>query len=289
MSAIRLDGTARARAVQADTLQRVQRLAACGVTPRLAVLLPTDDPAALSYVKAKQRAAEAVGVFVDVHAMGNATTDAVVAWINRCDAVDSVSGILIETPLPAGVDLGRVRQALPAAKDVDGVGVQSFGCLADGGVAFYPPATAQAALQLATDGGCVSGQHAVVLGRSVVVGRPLALLLLALDATVTVCHSKTRDLASLTRQADFLFAAIGQPGFVTGEMVKPGAVVIDIGTTVQGKRVVGDVDAASVQRVAAAWSPVPGGVGPLTTALLLQHVVDAAERHARRDECATLP
>jgi methylenetetrahydrofolate dehydrogenase (NADP+)/methenyltetrahydrofolate cyclohydrolase len=255
----------------------------------LAVLLPTDDPAALSYVKAKQRAAEAVGITVDVHAMGNPTTDAIVAWVDRCEADDSVSGILIETPLPAGVDLGRVRQALPAAKDVDGVGVESFGCLADGGGTFYPPATAQAALHLATEGGCVSGHHSVVLGRSVVVGRPLALLLLARDATVTVCHSKTRDLASLTRQADFLFAAIGQPGFVTGEMVKPGAVVIDIGTTVQGKKVIGDVDAASVQRVAAAWSPVPGGVGPLTTALLLQHVVDAAERRVPRGECATLP
>lgn len=284
MIATRLDGRACARTVQADTLQRVQRLAAYGITPRLAVLLPTDDPAALSYIKVKQRAAEAVGVAIDVCSMRNPTTDTLLAWIHRCEVDDSVSGILIETPLPAGIDLGRVRQALPAEKDVDGVGVQSVGRLAAGEGDSYPPATAQAALMLAEQVGLVAGRHAVVLGRSLVVGRPLAMLLLARDATVTVCHSKTRDLASLTRQADFLFAAIGQPGFVTGEMVKPGAVVIDIGTTVLGSKVVGDVDAPTVLRVAAAWSPVPGGVGPLTTALLLEHVADAAERHVRRGE-----
>ena len=189
----------------------------------------------------------------------------------------AVAGIMIEAPVvPPHIDMQAIRAALPTAKDVDGAGIESLGRLLSGKPAFAP-ATAAAALALAETTGILAGKHAVIIGRSLVVGRPLALLLLGQDATVTVCHSKTAKLSEITRSADILFVAIGRAGFVTGDMVAPGAVVIDIGTNMVDGKLVGDVDASTVEPVAGALSPVPGGVGPMTTTLLLEHVVQAAE------------
>ena len=197
--------------------------------------------------------------------------------LKTCNNLTALQSIFVETPLPTDVDMQAIREALPAGKDVDGTGIESLGLLLSGKPAFVP-ATAVAAIALAKTAGDLAGKHAVVIGRSLVVGRPLALLLLGADATVTVCHSKTQNLSEMARRADILFVAVGRAGFVTADMVKPGAVVIDIGTNVVDGTLVGDVDASTVETVASALSPVPGGVGPLTTTLLLEHVVQAAER-----------
>jgi methylenetetrahydrofolate dehydrogenase (NADP+) / methenyltetrahydrofolate cyclohydrolase len=277
VSARRLESKPLVEAQRRVLRERVIRLRERDTVPRLCVLLTHDDASALSYLQAKQRRANDLGIELVVVTLDRPTTEDAVSWLNRWDQDSAVSGVLVESPVASGIDLSAVRRAIPSNKDVDGFGIQALGRLMTGEKA-YPPATAAAALQLAECEGAVSGKHAVVLGRSLVVGRPLALLLLSRDATVTVCHSKTEDLSGITREADLLFVAIGRAGTITGDMVKPGAVVIDIGTNVVSDKIVGDVDAASVDPVAGALSPVPGGVGPLTTLSLLEHVVDAAER-----------
>ncbi len=277
MSARRLESKPLLEAQRRVLRERLSRLRKRGIVPRLCVLLTHDDPSARSYLQAKQRRASDLGIDVVVVRLDQPTTEEAITWLNRWAQDPAVSGVLVETPVAPGIDLSAVRRAVPSTKDVDGTGTQALGRLMAGEEA-YPPATAAAALRLAECEGAVSGKHAVVLGRSLVVGRPLALLLLSRDATVTVCHSKTEGLSRITREADLLFVAIGRAGKVTGDMVKPGAVVIDIGTNVLGDAIVGDVDAVSVDPVAGALSPVPGGVGPLTTLSLLEHVVDAAER-----------
>lgn len=276
MTAQRLDGTALAQTRRVQLAERVALLCQRGVVPRLGVIVPTRDDAALSYFRAKVRAAEKLGIEVESRVLAEPTTDDIVCCIKIWTQDEAISGIMVETPLPEGIDIQAIREALPASKDVDGAGIQSLGRLLSGKTAF-PPATAAAALLLAETAASVAGKHAVVIGRSLVVGRPLALLLLAKDATVTVCHSKTKDLAAIARLADVLFVAVGKADFVNAEMVKPGAVVIDVGTNMVGGKLVGDVDVASIESVASALSPVPGGVGPLTTTLLLEHVVQAAE------------
>jgi methylenetetrahydrofolate dehydrogenase (NADP+)/methenyltetrahydrofolate cyclohydrolase len=272
-----LDGKAWASDRRAQLESRVSLLRQRGIVPRLAVILSTDDDAAHAYFRAQARAAEKLGIEVEGIVLASPSTADVVSRVQELAVDDAVSAIMIETPVPSGIDMTAVRHALPAAKDVDGAGIESFGLLLSGSPSFSP-ATAAAALALAETAGAVAGKHAVVIGRSLVVGRPLALLLLARDATVTVCHSKTRNLAEITKRAEVLFVAIGKPGFVTAEMVASGSIVIDIGTNVVDGKLVGDVDATTVERVAGALSPVPGGVGPLTTILLLEHVVQAAER-----------
>ncbi|MCK4570463.1 bifunctional 5,10-methylenetetrahydrofolate dehydrogenase/5,10-methenyltetrahydrofolate cyclohydrolase [Candidatus Bipolaricaulota bacterium] len=258
-------------------MERVALLRNRGIIPHLSVILPTCDEAARAYFRVKARTATQLGIEVESITLEAPSTADIVSHIKSWAHDSTVSGIMIEAPVPPGIDMQAVRNALPAAKDVDGAGIESLGRLLSGKPAF-PPATAVAALALAETVGEVAGKHAVVIGRSLVVGRPLALLLLARDATVTVCHSKTRNLSEIARRADILFVAVGRAGFVTGEMVAPGAIVIDIGTNAVDGKLVGDVDASTVEPVAGALSPVPGGVGPLTTTLLLEHVVQAAER-----------
>jgi methylenetetrahydrofolate dehydrogenase (NADP+)/methenyltetrahydrofolate cyclohydrolase len=272
-----LDGKQLAQIRRQQLTERVLRLRQRGCIPRLSVILPAQDEAALAYFRAKVRAAAKLGIEVEGVTLEVPTTADIVALLQSQAADSTVSGIMVEAPVPPHIDMQEIRAVLPAAKDVDGAGIESLGRLLSGNPAFAP-ATASAALALAETAGDLAGKHAVVIGRSLVVGRPLALLLLAQDATVTVCHSKTRKLSEITRSADILFVAVGRAGFVTGDMVAPGAVVIDIGTNMVDGKLVGDVDASTVEPVAGALSPVPGGVGPMTTTLLLEHVVQAAER-----------
>jgi methylenetetrahydrofolate dehydrogenase (NADP+)/methenyltetrahydrofolate cyclohydrolase len=259
--------------------ERVARSIERGIAPRLAVAIATDDPAARAYLRAKQKVGERLGIDVLVRSLPDPSTESLLELIAEWSCDEEISGIVLEAPLPASIDTAAIRRTLPAGKDVDGAGVASLGRLISGQPGFVP-ATAAAALMLAETDVSMAGRRVAILGRSLVVGRPLAVLAMARDATVTVCHSKTRDLVRTVREAEVLFVAVGHPGFVTAEMVRPGAVVIDIGINEADGRVVGDVDAESVEDVAGALSPVPGGVGPLTTTLLFEHVVQAAEQRS---------
>jgi methylenetetrahydrofolate dehydrogenase (NADP+)/methenyltetrahydrofolate cyclohydrolase len=249
---------------------------------RLAVVLATDDEASAWYVRSIAKAAAKVGIDCDIveTTVGGADNQTleIAAALKRLSADDSVHGIILQTPLPDGAKLEDLASHIAPHKDVDGANPLSLGRLAAGLPAFAP-ATAEAVVVLLEHHQIpISGRHAVVVGRSTVVGKPAAHLLLDRHATVTICHSRTADLAAITTTGDILVAAVGRAGLITAEHVREGAIVVDVGTnpTPDGK-LVGDVDPSAAQR-AGALSPVPGGVGPVTTALLLRHTVDAAER-----------
>jgi methylenetetrahydrofolate dehydrogenase (NADP+) / methenyltetrahydrofolate cyclohydrolase len=268
-----LGGRELATDLRRRTAESAAALTAAGRPPRLAIVVATADESSAWYVRSIAKAAAAVGIVCDI--VSPAPTE-IRAVLNRLGADDDVHGIILQTPLPAGIDIGDLAPAIPPAKDVDGANPASLGRLAAGLPAF-PPATAEAVLALLDHHGvALAGRHAVVVGRSTVVGKPAAHLLLDRDATVTICHSRTTDLAAITRQADVLVAAVGRAGLITPEHVSPGTVVIDVGTnpTADGT-LIGDVDPAVAEK-AAGLTPVPGGVGPVTTALLLQHTVRAA-------------
>jgi methylenetetrahydrofolate dehydrogenase (NADP+)/methenyltetrahydrofolate cyclohydrolase len=274
-----LGGRELAADLRARTTESAAALTAAGTPPRLAIVVATADESSAWYVRSIAKAAAAVGIVCDVADLGAAATvEEISAILRRLGEDDAVHGIILQTPLPAGVDAADLVPAIAPAKDVDGANPASLGRLAAGLPAF-PPATAEAVLALLDHHGvALAGRHAVVVGRSTVVGKPAAHLLLDRHATVTICHSRTSDLAAITRQADVLVAAVGRPGLITPEHVAPGTVVIDVGTnpTANGG-LVGDVDPAVAEK-AAGLTPVPGGVGPVTTALLLQHTVRAAEQ-----------
>ncbi len=253
-----------------------------GYVPALAILVLGRDPSFAVYVRQIVRACAAVGLQGrEVRVTGRLSPGAVRRALLELGADPQVAGVIVQHPLPRAVPLRTVLDSLPPAKDVDGVTPEHAGRLTLGLPAFAP-ATAQAAIEILEHAGIeLEGRHAVVVGRSRVVGRPVAQLLLQRHCTVTICHSRTRDLADHTRRADVLVVAAGSPGLVTGSMIKPGATVIDVGTTVVDGRVVGDVDAASACEVAGALTPVPGGVGPVTNAVLLQHVIRAAQEQVR--------
>ena len=293
MTARLLDGRALAARIEQDVRAEVDTFAAmCGRAPRLVVVLVGDLAASGSYVKSKAAAAARVGIDSEVLRVPETcqTPDlvALVAAIAR-DEHGPADGILVQLPLPAHIDQVAVLDAVPPDRDVDGFHPQNAGLLSQGRPRFIP-CTAAGVQRLLIDAGIpTAGRHAVVVGRSDIVGKPLALLLSArppsgatadaagCDATVTICHSRSADLAAITRQADILVAAVGRAGLITEEMVKPGAAVIDVGINrVQG-RLVGDVAFAEVSRVAGWISPVPGGVGPLTVAMLLSNTLLAAE------------
>lgn len=279
MDTISLTGKELAAALNSDTAERAAALTQRGVAPRLVLVVATDDPASGWYVKSLQRAAGRLGIDCDTVDLGaTATADAIRSQLRGLCADIAVDAVMLQTPLPDGVALQDVSSAIAAAKDVDGVSPHSLGLLATG-LPGFPPATSEAVVELAKHHDIpLAGKHVAVVGRSNVVGKPLAQLLLAEDATVTVCHSRTTDLPAVTAAADIVVAAAGRAGLITGAHVAEGAVVIDVGTN-EGPdgKIVGDVDAASVQGRAGALSPVPGGVGPVTTALLMRHVVQAAE------------
>lgn len=274
MTAAELSGRSLAAQVRAEVTASAARLAAEGRPPRLAVVSATDDEASASYVRSIAAAARKAGIACDVLRTGTAW--GVTATLAQLADDPEVHGIMLQTPLPGGASLADLAGGIPPGKDVDGANPQSLGRLASGLPAFAP-ATAEAVLALLRHYQVpLAGRHAVVVGRSVVVGKPAAHLLLDANATVTVCHSRTADLPAITRQADVLVAAVGRAGLIGAEYVSPGTVVIDVGTnaTPDGG-LAGDVD-PGVAGVAAALTPVPGGVGPVTTALLLRHVIEAA-------------
>jgi methylenetetrahydrofolate dehydrogenase (NADP+)/methenyltetrahydrofolate cyclohydrolase len=282
MSARIIDGKAIAHNVRSELSIRVQRLKAMAVTPGLAVVIVGDDPASKVYVRNKALACEQLEMHSEVHALPADTSQAqIISFLRRLNADPAIHGILVQLPLPNRMDSRAVIEAIAPEKDVDGFHYQNVGALVVGEAGFYPCTPWGVMRMLEEEGVKVAGAHAVVVGRSTIVGKPMALLLLNASATVTVCHSKTSDLGAITRQGDILVAAVGIARMIRADMVKPGAVVIDVGInrTPDGK-LAGDVDFGPVSEVASMITPVPGGVGPMTIAMLLANTVKSAERVA---------
>jgi len=282
MSAIIIDGAAMAKQVLIEQKTRAGRLAQQRRPPGLAVVLVGDDPASAVYVRSKERACRDAGVLTFDTRLPATTTEA--ELLQKVDVLNrdpQVHGILMQLPLPGHINAVAVLQRIALAKDVDGFTWRSLGALLDGHPSLTPCTPSGSMLMLERSGVPIAGRHAVVIGRSSIVGKPAALMLLERDATVTVCHSRTADLAAMTRQADILISATGRPGMVTADMVKPGAAVIDVGInrTIDGK-LCGDVDFAAVRERAGWITPVPGGVGPMTVAMVIANVITAAERAA---------
>ncbi|CAM3127124.1 bifunctional 5,10-methylenetetrahydrofolate dehydrogenase/5,10-methenyltetrahydrofolate cyclohydrolase [Stackebrandtia soli] len=271
-----IDGRAIAGAIADEVTTDAAALRARGVTPTLAVVVPTDDAATAWYVRSIERTAGKVGVNCRTVTLTNPTAAELIDTLDELSADDTVHGVICQTPLPDGVTLADVGEHIAIGKDVDGANPASLGRLAIGLDTFAPATAAAVAEILRRDEVSLAGAEVVIVGRSTVVGKPAALLLLAENATVTVCHSRTRDLAAVCGRADIVVAAVGSPGLVTKDHVKTGAVVIDVGTNpTEDGGLVGDVDAVSVNGVAGALTPVPGGVGPVTTILLMRHTIDA--------------
>jgi methylenetetrahydrofolate dehydrogenase (NADP+)/methenyltetrahydrofolate cyclohydrolase len=278
MTARILDGKSLAAQVRAEVKARVARLAQRGIRPGLAVVLAGDDPASRVYVRNKTRACEEVGVrSQQIDYPASVTQEELMACIRNLNVDPAVHGILVQLPLPKHLDAARALEAVSPAKDVDGFHAENTGALLAGAPRLVPCTPAGVMRLLEHAGVPVAGQRAVVIGRSNIVGKPLALLLLQKDATVTICHSKTRDLAAVAKQADILVAAIGRAKLVTAAMVKPGACVIDVGVNrLPDGSLAGDVDFSAVRDVAGWITPVPGGVGPMTIAMLLENCLKAA-------------
>ena len=284
-----IDGAGVAARLRAGIAERAARLAAQGIVPGLWVVLVGDDPASAVYVRNKEKASREAGMRGETIRMPAATTqEELLAVVDRLNADPAVHGILVQMPLPPQLDADAVINRIDAAKDVDGFHPMNVGRMLIGERTGFAPCTPSGVMHLLAEYGVqLRGAHVVVIGRSNIVGKPMAALLVqaGVDATVTVCHSRTRDLAGHVRQADVVIAAVGRPGLVTADMVKPGAVVIDVGmnriadaSTKSGTRLVGDVDFDAVKGVASLITPVPGGVGPMTIAMLLHNTVVAAER-----------
>lgn len=272
-----VDGKAIAAAINTETAAAAAALRDSGTTPTLVVVVPTEDESTAWYVRSIQRAATKLGIQCNVEQITDATGPQIVQVLARLSADPSVHGIICQTPLPTGVAPHQVTSAIDPGKDVDGANPFSLGRLASG-VPTFAPATAAAVLEiLRREQVVLEGKNVVIVGRSTVVGKPAALLLLHENATVTVCHSRTTGLAEVCARADVLVAAVGRPRMIGAAHVQPGAVIIDVGTnpTPDGG-LVGDVDQGAVGDRASLLTPVPGGVGPVTTALLLRHVVQAA-------------
>ncbi len=276
-----IDGKKIAADLGVELADRVATLRAAGVAPTLAIVVATDDASTAWYVRSLQRTAAGLGIEIRKTELAlDAGRDEIRRALTAASADPAVHGVICQTPLPGGLRLVDVGDAIDPEVDVDGASPVSLGRLASGSATAFAPATAAAVLKiLEHEGVPLKGRRAVVIGRSNVVGKPAALMLLDQHATVTVCHSRTVDLPSEVRRADVLVAAVGRPKLVTSDYVKPGAVVIDVGTnpTPEGG-LVGDVDTAGVEPLAAAVTPVPGGVGPVTTMVLMGHVVTATER-----------
>lgn len=280
-----IEGKPIAAEIQRELASEVEALRARGIQPGLSVILAGEDPASELYVRNKQRMCETLGIRSEkITPPPTVTTDEMLALVAELNARNDVDGILVQLPLFKQVDSKRVLMAVDPAKDVDGFHPVSLGNLVTqrpGPVSCTPAGIIEI---LKRSGVTIAGSRAVVVGRSDIVGKPVALLLMHENATVTICHSRTRDLPSVTREADILVAAMGKPEMITGEYIKPGAVVIDVGTTLipdpthpKGRRWVGDVHFPSVSQVASAMTPVPGGVGPLTIVMLMSNTVRACK------------
>jgi methylenetetrahydrofolate dehydrogenase (NADP+)/methenyltetrahydrofolate cyclohydrolase len=275
-----IDGKALAAKIRGEVKEKVARLKERGVQPGLAVILAGEDPASKVYVRNKIKACEETGVrsvFIEVPA--SVTEEALIQRVRALNADPAVHGILVQLPLPKHVNADRVLETVAPQKDVDGFHLHNLGALVAGQPGIVPCTPAGVMRLIEHAGVKLAGKHAVVIGRSNIVGKPQALLLLAQHATVTICHSRTPDLGAITRQADVLVAAVGRANLVTAAMVKPGACVIDVGVNrLPDGKLAGDVDFASVKAVAGSITPVPGGVGPMTIAMLLENCITAASR-----------
>ncbi|MBL0140724.1 MAG: bifunctional methylenetetrahydrofolate dehydrogenase/methenyltetrahydrofolate cyclohydrolase FolD [Betaproteobacteria bacterium] len=282
MTSLPIDGKAIAADIALENALRAARLRDAGTVPGLAVVIVGDDPASRVYVRNKALACEKAGLNSWVHAMpANTPQERLITFVRSLNADPSVHGILVQLPLPKPLDARAVIEAIDPAKDVDGFHYHNVGALVVGEPAFCPCTPWGVMKMLEHEGIAVEGAHAVMVGRSTIVGKPMALMLVNAGATVTVCHSKTRDLAGITRQADILVAAVGRARMIGGDMVKPGAVVIDVGINrLPDGKLCGDVDYASVSQVASRVTPVPGGVGPMTIAMLVANTLRGAEKVA---------
>ncbi|MEY4211905.1 MAG: bifunctional methylenetetrahydrofolate dehydrogenase/methenyltetrahydrofolate cyclohydrolase FolD [Burkholderiaceae bacterium] len=280
MTATLIDGAALARSLRAQVAERAAALTARGRPPGLAVILVGNDAASAVYVRNKVKDCEESGIRSVLERLPESTPEAdLLARIQALNVDPSIHGILVQLPLPAHIDARRVIETISPDKDVDGFHVASAGALMTGQPGFLPCTPYGVMRLLEHVGARLAGAEAVVVGRSNIVGKPQALLLLQADATVTICHSRSRDLAAHTRRADVLIAAAGRVRMITGDMVKPGAIVIDVGMNRdETGKLCGDVDFESVREVASAITPVPGGVGPMTRAMLLVNTLEAAER-----------
>jgi methylenetetrahydrofolate dehydrogenase (NADP+)/methenyltetrahydrofolate cyclohydrolase len=284
VSAQLIDGKAVAARVRAEVADAAAALRAKGTVPGLAVVLVGDDPASAVYVRSKSKAARECNVDVFDHKLPADTSQAaLLELVRRLGADPAVDGILVQMPLPKHIDADAIVGAIPPSKDVDGLHPESLGRLAQGRPSFVP-CTPKGCMRLLADAGIdPRGKQAVVLGRSMLVGKPMALLLANADATVTMCHSKTRDLEAQVAAADIVVAAVGRPEMVKGAWIKPGAVVIDVGINRVGeKKLVGDVEFEAARERASWITPVPGGVGPMTIAMLLANTVESATARASR-------
>jgi methylenetetrahydrofolate dehydrogenase (NADP+)/methenyltetrahydrofolate cyclohydrolase len=285
-----LDGKAMGHAIRQEVATEVAALKTAGITPGLAVVLVGEDPASQVYVRSKGKACEEAGMHsVTIRLPATASQDELLATIDRLNADRTIHGMLVQLPLPKAIDSELVLRRIDPRKDVDGFHPENVGKLVTGDPTAFRPATPYGVQQMLVRSGIeTKGAHAVIVGRSNIVGKPMANLLIQQgtggDATVTVCHSRSRDLPALTRQADILIVAIGKPEFLTADMVRPGVVVIDVGinrvedpSREKGYRLCGDVDFEPVAALASAITPVPGGVGPMTIAMLLKNTLQAAE------------
>ena len=281
MSASIIDGRAIAAQLRSDVQQDVERFVAeTGVTPHLSVVLVGENPASQVYVRNKEKFCVAAGMKSTVHRLSAETTqDELLMLVDELNNAEDVHGILVQLPLPSQIDEQAILDAISSEKDVDAFHPHNVGLLVQGRSRFEPCTPAGCLQLIRSVREDISGLHAVILGRSEIVGKPMSLLLIqrGADCTVTICHSRTKDLAEITRQADILIAAIGKPNFVTADMVKPGAIVIDVGINRVDKKLVGDVDYDAVAEKADAITPVPGGVGPMTIANLLRNSLRAAQ------------
>jgi methylenetetrahydrofolate dehydrogenase (NADP+)/methenyltetrahydrofolate cyclohydrolase len=277
-----IDGLALSIQLRADVTARVNTLKAKGITPGLAVILVGENAASQVYVRNKVKACEDSGLYSVLEKYDASLTEAeLLARIEALNQDPAIHGILVQLPVPAHIDSSKVIEAISPAKDVDGFHIASAGALMTGMPGFWPCTPYGCMKMLESIGFDLRGKHAVVIGRSNIVGKPMALMLLQKNATVTICHSATKDLKAMTLQADVIVAAVGKRNVLTADMVKPGAVVLDVGMnrTPEGK-LCGDVDFEGVRQVAGAITPVPGGVGPMTITMLLVNTLEAAERAA---------
>jgi methylenetetrahydrofolate dehydrogenase (NADP+)/methenyltetrahydrofolate cyclohydrolase len=280
MSAQLIDGNALSKQLRGEVAQRAAALKARGITPGLAVILVGDNPASQVYVRNKVKACEDSGLHSVLEKYEATLTEAqLLARIEALNNDPAIHGILVQLPLPAHIDAHKVIESISPAKDVDGFHVASAGALMVGQPGFWPCTPYGCMKMLESIKYDLKGKHAVVIGRSNIVGKPMALMLLGQNATVTVCHSATKDLKAMTLQADVIVAAVGKRNVLTADMVKPGAVVIDVGMNRNDEgKLCGDVDFEGVKQVAGWITPVPGGVGPMTITMLLVNTLEAAER-----------
>ncbi|RII30045.1 MAG: bifunctional methylenetetrahydrofolate dehydrogenase/methenyltetrahydrofolate cyclohydrolase FolD [Geobacter sp.] len=277
-----IDGKAIAAKIRSEITEGVKELKLRGITPGLAVVLVGDDPASRVYVSMKEKACQDAGIFSDEYKLAADTSEAeLLELVEKLNNDPRIHGILVQLPLPPQIDTEKVLEAISPKKDADGFHPYNVGRLSVGKPLFQPCTPYGVMVMLKEEGVDLAGKEVVVIGRSNIVGKPVAMMCLAQNATVTVCHSKTRDLAQVVARADIVIAAVGRPEMVKGDWIKEGAVVIDVGVNRVGeKKLVGDVDFAAASQRAAAITPVPGGVGPMTITMLLYNTLESARRSA---------